>query len=198
MLLVIAALLVALTGTSMVYLYVQGADARARGQQRTQTVLVATRTLTVGTQAESLQVEPRELPKSAVAQGALGSLGQVSGKVLVFPVVAGEQLSAQMFSTRSKIPEGQVAVSVRISEENRVPALLTAGDAVTVYVREGAELTRLMTGVQVHQVGGTDVSGDTIDSSNVTFIMPPDGAERLLRAEAAGGELVLMVGNPAG
>jgi pilus assembly protein CpaB len=198
MLLVIAALLVALTGTSMVYLYVQGADARARGQQRTQTVLVATRTLTVGTQAESLQVEPRELPKSAVAQGALGSLGQVSGKVLVFPVVAGEQLSAQMFSTRSKIPEGQVAVSVRISEENRVPALLTAGDAVTVYVREGAELTLLMTGVRVHQVGGTDVSGDTIDSSNVTFIMPPDGAERLLRAEAAGGELVLMVGNPAG
>jgi pilus assembly protein CpaB len=197
MLLVIAAVLVALVGTSMVYLYVRGAEARALGQQRIRTVLVATETLTEGTPAGSLRVEPRELPQSAVVEGAVDDLGQVEGKVLMFQVIAGEQLSLQMFSAQSKIPEGQVAISVRIAEENRVPSLLAAGDTVTVYVREGEDLNRLLTGVHVHQIGGQDVSGGGIDASNVTFILASGQAELLLRAEAAGGQLVLMVGNPA-
>jgi pilus assembly protein CpaB len=196
--LVIAAVLVASVGTSMVYLYVRGADARALGQQRVQTVLVASRTLTVGTAADSLPVESRDLPRTAVIEGAVDSLEQVSGKVLMFPVVAGQQLSVEMFSARSKIPEGQVAVSVRIAEENRVPALLTSGDTVNIYVRSGGNLDRLMTGVQVHQIGGQDVSGASIDSSNVTFILDPSAAEDLLTADAAQGDLVLTVGNPTG
>ena len=175
-LLLLAAVLVAAFGTSLVYLYVRGADARALGGQEPRPVLVATQTLRAGSAADTLDATPRELPTIAVVDGAISDLTEVAGKVLTVQVVKGEQLTTAMFSARaSKVDAVQAAVSVEIGDVNRVPALLTAGDTVDVYAKRETKLRSVLSGVVVYQVGGEDSGGKALSPSIVTFVL--DAAE---------------------
>jgi pilus assembly protein CpaB len=195
-LLLIAAVLVAALGTSLVYLYAHGADRRALDGQEPRAVLVATTTLAENTPAARLNVTVRQLPEIAVVEGAITSLREVSGKVLTVTVVPGAQLSSAMFATRPpKVPVGQSAVSVEIQDVNRVPALLGAGDTVQVFAQHGARLERLLDHpVQVFQVGGKDVvSGNDLSPTIVTFLVPSADALALAESQAHGDRLVLIL-----
>lgn len=193
-LLLLAAVLVAAFGTSLVYLYVRGADARALGGQEIRSVLVATQTLRAGTAADALDATPRDLPAIAVVDGAISDPKEVAGKVLTVQVVKGEQLTTAMFSAKaSKVSAGQAAVSVEISDVNRVPALLTAGDTVDVYAKRDGKLQSVLSRVVVYQVGGKDAGGKALSPSIVTFVLDASDAVDLAAAQASGNEIVLIM-----
>jgi pilus assembly protein CpaB len=142
-LLLVAAVVLAGLGATLVFLYAHGADQRAAKGQELQNVLVATATIPAGTSGASLNgsssVELREVASNSVAPGALTSLDSVSHLLTTAPIYAGEQLLAADFGpaevqTSLPIPAGLMAVSIQLGDPERVAGFVTNGSEVAVYV----------------------------------------------------------------
>ena len=83
----IAALLLAITGTVLLVVYVQGADNRALQGLDPVNVLVVKESVPAGTKAEDLngKVQLESMPQSAVPEGALDKLSEQEGKSPPWP-----------------------------------------------------------------------------------------------------------------
>ncbi len=195
-LLLLAAVLVAAFGTSLVYLYVHGADTRASNGQIKQGVLVAAKLIPADTPAGSLtgQTRSQQIAADSVVPNAISDLTSVTGKVLKYTVPPGEQLTTDMFGAAASgvVPAGDAAVSVTIpAPADRVASMLKAGDSVNVYTvdKKGKLSLLLPDAVKVHLLGG----GAGVDPSVVTFVLPKDEAVSLAQAQAGGAHLVLLL-----
>jgi pilus assembly protein CpaB len=137
-LLLIASILVAALGTTLLWLYVQGAESRAQQGQDLVRVLTFSGEAAAGTRTENLTglVTQKEVPAD-VATGAVTSLQQVQGQQLLDRAVKGQLLLTSMFDVtpKSGVPNGKAFVSISIADPDRTPALLKAGDEVAIYVR---------------------------------------------------------------
>lgn len=145
-LLLIAALVVAALGTTLVFLYVNGVNDRALANQRPVRVLVAKSQISLGTTVEDAQAaaafETKEISRDSAAPGALSSLSPVKGQVALATIFPGEQILAAKFgqsgSTSSlPIPEGKIAVSVQLGDPARVAGFLAPGSQVAVFLTIG-------------------------------------------------------------
>ena len=142
---VAAALAVALAIVGVVTLvtWANDADERAFDGAELATVLQVTRPVPAGTKAEELDgyVEQVELPKAAVAPGALSDLATVSGLQTTAKLELGEQVIRARFGkpgTKTKdplssVPTGLQEISVALSAERRVGGVVRAGDTVGVF-----------------------------------------------------------------
>lgn len=134
---VVAALL-ASAGLVMVMMYVQGADERAAAELQPTTVLVVTEQIPEGSGAiVGTNVELRDLPGRAVAEGALDDVEALSGQVATSTLFPGEQVFAERFAPPEVltndavlIPEEMVQVTVSLSPERVIGGKLKAGDTV--------------------------------------------------------------------
>lgn len=180
-LLLVAAVVLAGLGATLVFLYAHGADVRAAQGQQLRHVLVATAQIPAGTTGASLTgsatVELRDLAAGSVAPGALSDLSGVSALVTLGTIYPGEQLLAAQFGASSSqaslpIPEGKMAVSVQLGDPERVAGFVTAGSEVAVFVtiantdpttqaREPDATEILLTRVSVIGVGNTSVVTQT-------------------------------------
>lgn len=133
MLLIVATLLAAL-GTALIWLYVQGADSRARDANQLYPAYFIGVDAPAGTPVSELQIT-RRLVSADVSRSAVGNLDEVTGKRLADRAVAGQLMLSKMFTTGpgTGLPPKRAFVALSVPDARRVPALLRPGQEVAVY-----------------------------------------------------------------
>lgn len=140
--LLLVAALIALAGTAMIVLYVQGIDARATKDQELVEVLVATETIETGesvTEAqEAGKIDTAEVRRADIVDGSLSSTSSISDLVAIGTIYPGEQLIAKKFGSLGDtqtlvIPDDMMAVSVELTDFERVAGFVNPGNEVAVF-----------------------------------------------------------------
>ncbi|MGF9756877.1 Flp pilus assembly protein CpaB [Microvirga sp. 0TCS3.31] len=178
------ALVIALVGTALIVLYVQGIDKRAVAGQELVEVLAATDTIdpgeTVAAAMEAGKFAKRQVRRDDMVDGALSSTGSISDLVSLSTIYAGEQVIAPKFGTMNDtegliIPDDKVAISVELSDPARVAGFVNPGSDVAIFLSadpirrfpDGSEQTLppytrlLLPKVQVIGVGTSSISSKT-------------------------------------
>jgi len=174
-LLIVAALIAAL-GTSLVFMYVRGVDARASEQYDAVEVLKAVEQIDPGETLQDAQdagkIEKGTVTQGSVLPGATTSTADMAGTVALTTIYPGEQIITGKFGQPGEqdvltIPDGKMAISVNLTDPARVAGFVTPGAEVAIFVSaqpegtEGAQalgFTRLLLArVQVIGVGTTTV-----------------------------------------
>jgi pilus assembly protein CpaB len=208
--LLIAAVLVAALGTSLVFVYVQKADDRAIADQQPVKVLVAKLSIAPGTRvvdaANAGSFETKDLPQSAVAPGALSTTDPISDMVALTTIFPGQQLLSGMFGATAgsvssiAIPPGQIAASFSFGDPQRVAGFVQPGSQVVVFLTSSltgtAQSTRvLLPKVTVIAVGPTTITPpsdpslanpETLPRAMLTLALTQRQAEKLIFAQGNG------------
>jgi pilus assembly protein CpaB len=140
---VIAAVVMAIVGTGVLVLYVQGAEDRALEGEELVRVLTATAPIPAGTPAAQLEelVEEEDVPRKIAPQGVISDLVSVSGLVTAVELVPGEVLLANRFvesdavvSRRGavEVPEGLLEVTLAMSQEQFIGGVPVPGNTVAL------------------------------------------------------------------
>lgn len=140
----IAALVVAVIGTIILFNYVQGADKRALANTETAEVLVVKQDVAAGTPADKLSdyVVTKSVPVSAAAEDGVTDLASLGTKVTSVALVPGEQLlnsrlveaNAYLGPARVKVPAGLQEITFRLGIDRVVGGRVEAGDTVGVFI----------------------------------------------------------------
>lgn len=140
----IAALVVAIIGTVLLFNYVQGADRRALANIETEDVLVVKQEVAAGTPASQLSqyVVTKAVPRTAVAADGVDDIGALGSKVTSVALVPGEQLlssrmvdaDAYLGPARVEVPAGLQEITVRLGIDRVVGGQIQAGDTVGVFI----------------------------------------------------------------
>jgi pilus assembly protein CpaB len=215
---VLAALVVGLIGVGAVLLYAKGADSRAVADQRPQTVFIAKERVPSGTTAadavaKGLMVRT-QIAAKGVPAGALTKVDGANGKLMALTDIAqGDFVIASRFGTTPlgqraiQVPDGQVAISVALSDPGRVGTFVTPGSRIVIYdtyvpsagtkgVGTDGKVTQvLLDDVLVIAVGTTSLtpvasSEDQAPAASaealVTVALPPATAGKLVHAIQTG------------
>lgn len=217
--LLMVAVLIALIGTALIVVYVQGIDARAAEGQELVEVLVATEALESGESVSDAQeagkFDTKEVRRDDVVDGALSSTSSISDLVATGAIYPGEQLIAKKFGTLGDtaslvIPDDKMAVSVELTDWERVAGFVNPGNEVAIFgsaiapvrlMPNGDEIklgdwTRIvLSRVQVVGVGTTSVTSRTTRSDDgeqvveevpktiLTLAVDQGQAEKLIHAD---------------
>jgi|GEM_PF-500274 len=217
--LLLVAALIALAGTVMIVLYVQGIDARATKDQELVEVLVATDIIETGesvsTAQEAGKIEKSEVRRADLVDGSLSSTSSIADLVAIGTIYPGEQLIAKKFGSLGDtqslvIPDDKMAVSVELTDFERVAGFVNPGDEVAVFAtpqdlvallpddkeRKLGDYTRiLLTRTPVIGVGTTSVTSRTTKTEDgeqvaeevartiLTLAVTQDEAEKLIQAD---------------
>src|SRR5680860_1787865 len=156
-LLIVAALIAAL-GTSMVFLYVRGADNRAQAAQDPVQVLKAIAIINPGETLLGAQAAGKValgvVPTEQVLAGAVNSTSTIGDAVALSTIYPNEQIISAKFGAPGDqkvltIPDGQIAISVNLTDTGRVAGFVTPGAEVAIFVSTtdasgaGEEIVRL-------------------------------------------------------
>lgn len=217
-LLLIAAVLVAALGSALIFFYVQGVDQRAKEALDPVDVLVAQGEIAVGTTGgEALSqglLRTEALPKTAVAEGAIGNAAAIQDLRAVSRIFKGEQILAAKFGSGATqsvpLAEGLIAVSVLLEDQARVASFVTPGVDVAVFATlenpaatepgspdpsKATNFTRLLLPrARVVAVGEQSLKpstaegqdGEAVSTQIVTLAVTQDEAERLIYAQSTG------------
>jgi pilus assembly protein CpaB len=189
--LLLVAIATAAIGATMLVVYVQGADARAADGQEQITVLVAAEHIELGETVQHAidagKIEERDVARDDLSALALTSTDGLDGLVAIGSIYPGQQLiSAQFGNPGSEevlgIPGELMAISVELTDPERVAGFVQPGSSVAIfmsgdpelYLKDGttrnlAPLTRLMLpNVQVLGVGTTSVTSRTTTDDDGT------------------------------
>jgi pilus assembly protein CpaB len=187
-LLLMLAVFVAIIGTALVFLYVRGADNRAQSQYSSVTVLRATQNIAAGESYDEAvtagKIAPAAVPQNQLNEGYQTSLTALNGKLASVPIFAGQQIisgqfgnnSVQATSTNLPIPKGMIAVTVQLSDPDRVAGNVYPGSRVALFATN-------MGGPEKKAGSGAGVGTDTLASTETALLLP--------------NVLVLNVGDPA-
>ena len=207
-LLLVAALLIAALGSTMVYLYAQSADERAREGLEMRRVLVATQNIPRGTLAAeartNLWLDESDLNAEAVADNALSSIDGISDQVALVDIYAGEQILPEKFGPAEEaagaVPLTEdLWITVSVNDPQRVANFVTPGSSVAIFLtgpREGEEGTSLLLPeVKVAAVGAstsppaTTAGGQEptqVPSALLTLDVTQDQAQKIIFAQTQG------------
>ena len=169
-LLIIAAVIAAL-GTMLVFLYVRSADARAEDKIDAVTVLTASQPIASGESYDDAlaagKITPKGVARSQLLQGVQTSADALKGTVALQNLLPGEQIVADKFGANAAevasplgIPKDKMAVSVNLTDPDRVAGFVNPGSEVAVFVTTtesdtGGRTRLLLDRVTVLGVGST-------------------------------------------
>lgn len=220
--LLIVAVIVALLGTALVFLYVRGSDARANERFDTVEVLRAVAPIEAGETIDDaqasgkLQLQP--VPQEQLLPNVQTSIQPLSGSVATVRILPGEQIISDKFSTEAAapdsaltVPKGQIAISISLSDTARVAGFINPGTSVAIFLNgtdpSGQPFTRLLLDeVQVIAVGSTTTTQTTTTTPEgtqtveqlprtlMTLALDQADAERVLLSQGS-GELVFALIN---
>jgi len=171
--LIVAALIAAL-GTGMVFLYVRGADTRAEASQQPVQVLKAVTRIEPGEKIADAQaagkIQLGTVPRKQVLGGAVNSITTLGDEVALSPIYPNEQIVSSKFGAASDassltIPDGNIAISVTLSDTGRVAGFVSPGNNVAIFAGTGSTTRLLLSKVQVIAVGATTVVSKTTTSA---------------------------------
>ena len=173
--LLIVAVLIAALGSTMVFLYVRGADNRAKEAQAPVQVLKAIAQINPGETLDAAQAAGKlalgEVPRAQVLPGAVNSIETLGTQVALSPVYPNEQIITAKFGSPGDqdtltLPNGKIAISVTLSDTGRVAGFVVPGDDVAIFMNGkigGAQtgVRLLEPKVEVIAVGATTVISTT-------------------------------------
>jgi pilus assembly protein CpaB len=146
-LLLILAVFVAVIGTALVFLYVKGADKRAQDQVANVTVLQAKQDIAAGETYDSAlaagKIVQAAVPKTVVdsSAGAVTSTTQLKGTIVSVPIFSGQVILSSQFgdsvaaaNSSLAIPKGMIAISVNLTDPDRVAGNIQNGSEVAIFV----------------------------------------------------------------
>ncbi len=183
--LLVVAVVVALLGTALVYLYVRGADARAEDRFDTVNVLRAVAPIEAGETIDDAQANGK-LALEPVARDYLlpnyqTSVESLSGSVATVRILPGEQIVSDKFGSEVEtgtgglvIPKGMLAISVSLTDTGRVAGFVNPGTQVAIFLNgtdptSGQNFTRLLLeNVEVIAVGSTTTTQTTVTTAEGT------------------------------
>ncbi len=143
-LLIIAAVVAAL-GTLLVFLYVRSADARAQDSVDAVQVLTASQPIAAGESYDDAlatgKIVPKGVARSQLLANVQTSPDALKGTVALQSLLPGEQIVADKFGTNAAeaasplgIPEGKMAISVNLTDPDRVAGFVNPGSEVAIFV----------------------------------------------------------------
>src|SRR5919201_4354056 len=156
---ILVAIVLAVLATVALVVYARSADQRAIAGEKPVKVLVAAKVIPANTTGEQAfnrgLVTTAELPRKAVARGALSGVAAISGRVAAVDIQPGEQLLASRWveadsaqgSHLLPIPTGKQAIAIAVDLTRQVSGFVTPGDHVSV--------------VASFEVHPTDAKGDS-------------------------------------
>ena len=153
--LLIVAMVVAALGSSLVFLYVQNADARASEKydmvQVLKSVAVINPGETLGDAQQAGKIEMGKVTSGEALAGALTSTTDMSNKVALSTIFPGEQIISGKFGEPGEqkvltIPDGKLAISVNLTDPARVAGFVQPGAEVAIFLSAQPEATDLNTG----------------------------------------------------
>jgi len=177
-LLLILAVFVALIGTALVFLYVKGADSRAKNDVAPVSVLVATTNIAAGETYDSAlsagKIQSQEVPRTYAESnpGYVSDTATLKGKLVASPIYQGQVIVQSQFgstvqatTTALPIPKGMMAISVNLTDPDRVAGNIENGSQVAIFVTGN---------IQTPGAGGqqqnTDVQATRLLLPNVTVL----------------------------
>jgi pilus assembly protein CpaB len=141
-LLLLAAFVVALAGTSAVFVHVSRINAQAAAEQDLVEVLAATQLIPAGTSTGDVEQKQLsaliEVPRQAVPDGALHEMASLAGDVAAADIHPGEILLRPKFVSpvqagALQIPDDNVALTVSVTDSQRGAGFVKPGSFVTVF-----------------------------------------------------------------
>ena len=138
----IAAFLIAGLGASLVFLYVQGVDQRAQADAEAQQVMTVTESIAAGESVAEAEKAGKfaltEVAGTAVLPAALSDTTSIADQVALTPLYEGEQVVAAKFGqvgsqSRISVPGKAVAVSVQLTDPQRVAGFVSPGSEVAIF-----------------------------------------------------------------
>lgn len=204
---IIGAVVLALIGAVLVIAYANGADERAEAGTKVVAVYTVRSEIPAGTPTAELgdRVGRTDLPKKAVAEGAITNLNQVKGLVTGALLVSGEQLVRARFTTPSafqssgssvSIPEGFLSTTVSLAPERALGGVLSPGSTVAVSASFGSEgQTPAQSGVILQKVLVTNVQ---VADPNTAATETTDEQDGTRPGASPQGSLLVTVALPAG
>ncbi len=220
--LLIVAVIVALLGTALVFLYVQGADKRAEARFDTVNVLRAVAPIeageTIDDAAANGKLALQPVAEDYLLPGYQTSVEGLSGSVATQRILPGEQIVTDKFGSEVEdatsaltVPKGQMAISISLSDTSRVAGFINPGSEVAIFLNgtdpSGEAYSRLLLDkVSVIAVGSTTTTQTTTTTPEgtqtveqlprtlMTLALDQPDAERVLFAQGV-GELVFAVIN---
>lgn len=208
--LLVSAALVAALGTVLVFLYAQGADARAEERFESAPVLQVTAEIEAGEPvADALaagKIRVADVAVGARLPGALTATSQLDeASVALTALYPGEQVIPEKLGDSAAtgpqllIPDtGEMAVSVNLTDPSRVAGFVNPGSEVSVFLTTPSYSRVLLERVTVLGVGSTTpVSTTTTDEEGqqtveqlprtlITLSLNQKQAERVLYAQSIG------------
>lgn len=173
----IAAAVIAVLGTVLVFLYVRGADNRAAEQFDTVEVLKAVTTIeageTIDQAAAAGKIARQPVAQGDLLPGAQADTSGLDGTVALTRIYPGEQIIAEKFGSEAEaasplqIPKGKLAISVNLTDPARVAGFVNPGSEITVFMTgtnptSGQPFSRmLLPRVTVLGVGSTTPTATT-------------------------------------
>lgn len=176
------AIVAALVGTLLIVLYVQGIDKRATEGQELVEVLTASATISAGesvaTAQEAGKFVQKQVRREDMVPGALSSSTSITGLVATGTIYPGEQLIADNFGNIADseglvIPDDKVAISVELTDPERVAGFVNPGSEVAIFITRTVpkEYTRvLLPRVTVIGVGQTSTTSRTVTDDAQTVV----------------------------
>jgi pilus assembly protein CpaB len=219
--LLIAALVVAALGTTMVFLYVNGVNDRALAKQQPVRVLVAKKAIPAGTSVEeankNASFERKTISRDSLVPGAVSATTGMAGLVARTTIYPGEQILTEKFgeagsTTSLAVPSADLTISVPIQDPAVGAGFVTPGVKVALFLngtsKNGGqpEVRLLMPSVTVLAVGSrTSVPTDSATTapaggapSNVlTFGVNQQDYQRILFASTHGVIYLALPGEKA-
>ncbi len=178
------AVVVALVGAGLVFVYAKGADSRAAEQYRPVSVFVATQDIAVGESFDqalaSQKITQRDIPENVRVATAVTSVEELAGQSANARIDAGEQILTSNYggentATVLAIPDGLMAVSVQLSDTARVAGFVGAGSEVVIWLNgaldeEGSKMSTrvLLDRAQVIAAGSTSTQNTTNEDGTST------------------------------
>ncbi|HET7690256.1 MAG TPA: Flp pilus assembly protein CpaB [Nocardioidaceae bacterium] len=168
--LLVAAALIAVLGSAMVFLYVRSIERDSIKELEPVQVLKATAQIEPGETANAamtagkLQLE--SVPRSEILLGAVGSVSTIGTQVALATIYPGEQIISSKFGAPGSqslltIPDKQVAVSISLSDTGRVAGFVSPGSEVAVFATCGEQTHTLFDKLTIIAVGATTVTNTT-------------------------------------
>jgi pilus assembly protein CpaB len=149
-LLLILAVFVAVIGTALVFIYVRGADNRAKQGVANVQALQATAAISAGETYDSAlaagKISLQPVPQNILDQdtGYQTSVTALKGKFASTQILPGQVIVSAQFSSTAQvqaasplaIPKGMIAISVNLTDPDRVAGNILDGSRVAIFVTD--------------------------------------------------------------
>ncbi|GAA4109708.1 hypothetical protein GCM10022415_03030 [Knoellia locipacati] len=175
----IAAVVLALVGATLVLVYASNADERALQGQQPRTVFVTEKVVSSGTTLKDAErgglIKRTQVAAKALPAGALNLIdGENSSLVALADITPGQVVLSSAFGQERLgqkaigVSAGKIAISVSLEDPNRVGAFVTPGSSITIY--DTYDIKKLGTDDATKQYNELKVMGTSVLLSKVQVI----------------------------